>query len=181
MTDVSVFDWDSLDMPEFEDPAQIKVRLDAIHRKILEDKKIAPKPEKNSPGFRPTPYQAREVSVMACLGLDASDIALVLNIEERLLKTYYSRELKVSHNIANAMVARVALQMALSGRSPDMTKFWLKSRAKWKETHAVEFNDVSDKAELDSPKDRLKRMIASQPQLAAPTPMKTISEDDLDS
>lgn len=157
------FDWDNIPIPDYEDPVQTKIRLDAIHRKILEDKGIVTKPEKNSPGFRPSPGQAREVSVMAALGLDPSDIALVLNIEEKMLKTYYAKELRVSHNIANAMVARVALQMAMSGRFPDMTKFWLKSRAKWKETHAIELTDPNkEKDGLDTPKDRLRRMITAQ-------------------
>ena len=158
-----VFGWDQLNIPDHEDPAQTKIRLDAIHRKILEEKGIAHKPEKNSPGFKPCPAQAREVAVMSALGLDPSDIALVLNIEERMLKIYYTKELRVSHNIANAMVARVALQMAMSGRFPDMTKFWLKSRAKWRESHAIDLVDPNaEKDSLDTPKDRLKRMIAAQ-------------------
>lgn len=157
-----MIDWESLDLPEYEDPAATKVRLDAIHRSILEEKGINTKPAKNSPGFAPTPYQARQVSVMSALGLDAKDIALVLDIEERLLKLYYTRELKVSHNLANAMVARVALQMAMSGRFPDMTKFWLKSRGGWKESVAS-INDGGSKndADVGTAKDRLRQMVGS--------------------
>jgi hypothetical protein len=170
-----LIDWESLSLPDYEDPEQTKIRLDAIHQKILNEKGISTKPEKNSPGFKPSPHQAREVSVMAALGLDAEDIALVLNIELRLLKTYYVRELKVSHNLANAMVARQALQMALSGRFPDMTKFWLKTRAKWKETSAIEMNaNVNHNHDISSAKERLKMMVADQAVLLQP-PMKTIS------
>lgn len=158
------FNWDELGIGDYEDPAETKIRLDAIHRQILQQKGISTKPEKNSPGFNPTPQQAREVSVMAALGLDPKDIALVLNIEERMLKLYYTKELRVSHNLANAMVARQALQMAMSGRFPDMTKFWLKTRAKWKENHPEELptDDKEKGGELDSAKNRLKQMIGNK-------------------
>ena len=75
---------------------------------------------------------------MAALGLEPKEIALILNVEEKLLKTYYHRELHVSQKISNIMVSRKALEMAMSGRFPEMTKFWLKARAKWKETAGVE-------------------------------------------
>lgn len=159
---VDMFEWDDLEIPQ-EDPEQIKIRLDAIHRNLLEEKGLTTKPEKNSPGFRPSAAQAREVSVMSALGLDSADIALVLNIEEKMMKLYYVRELKVSHNLANALVARRALDMALSGRYPDMTKFWLKTRAKWKETQGVELTaNIHNTHELVTAKDRLKQLINDQ-------------------
>jgi hypothetical protein len=159
-----LIDWDNMNpLDPTEDPEQVKVRLDAIHQRILEEKRISLKPDKNSPGFKPSPEQAREVSVMAALGLDAKDIALVLNIEEKLLKTYYVRELKVSHNLANAMVARQALNMALSGRFPDMTKFWLKTQAKWVEKQSIDISGtLQHNHDLVTAKDRLKQMINSQ-------------------
>lgn len=152
-------DWDALALPEYEDPSETKVRLDAIHRQILVQKGIGTKPEKNSPGFIPSAYQARQVSVMAALGLDLKDIALVLNVEEKMVKLYYAKELRVTHNLANAMVARQALSMALSGRYPDMTKFWLKAQAGWSEAPPKNANDAGSRENLDSAKDRLKRTI----------------------
>lgn len=151
-------DWESLGLPDYEDPAATKVRLDAIHKSILDEKGISTKPSKNSPGFAPTPYQARQVSVMAALGLDPKDIALVLDVEEKLLTLYYRKELRVSHNLANCMVARTALQMAMSGRFPDMTKFWLKTRGGWKEAVAKPTDDVKAD-QFDSAKDKLRRVI----------------------
>lgn len=133
-----VFDWDSLGLGDGEDPKDVSARLEKIHRDMLAAQGIDYKPEKNSPGFKPTAAQAREVAVMACLGIDPKDIALVLNIELKLLKLYYSKELTVSKNLANAMVARVALRMAMSGAMPDMTKFWLKSQAGWTEKQSID-------------------------------------------
>lgn len=155
-----MIDWDSLNLPEYEDPAATKVRLDEIHRGILAQKGINTLPAKNSPGFAPTPYQARQVSVMSALGLDPKDIALVLDVEEKLLLTYYKKELRVSHNLANAMVARQALQMAMSGRFPEMTKFWLTHRAKWRPANDKDTpSDADKKDDLSSAKDRLRRMV----------------------
>lgn len=162
-----MIDWDSLSLPEYEDPAATKVRLDQIHRQMLEAKDISTKPAKNSPGFSPTPYQARQVAVMACLGLDKRDIALVLDVEEKLLTLYYGKELRVSHNLANAMVARQALQMALSGRFPDMTKFWLKTRGGWKESVASAADGDKNDADTVTAKDRLKQMTGHAAKLPA--------------
>lgn len=160
---VNGIDWDSLNLPEYEDAEAMRDRLEALHMEMLAKQGITLTPGKNSPGFAPSAAQAREVAVMACLGLEAKDIALVLNIELKLLKLYYEKELVVSANLANAMVARVALRMAMSGTSSDMTKFWLKTRAKWKETQAVELTGRDGGAlELDSAKDRMRRAIEQQ-------------------
>lgn len=157
----TVFDWDSLGLGEQEDPAVVKARLDQLHLQLLEDRGIATTPGKNSPGFEPTAAQAREVSVMACLGLDPKDIALVLNIELKLLKFYYGKELTVSMNLANAMVARQALRMAMSGNSPDMTKFWLKTRAGWTETSKMDLTTNGKDINNATAKDRLKDILGS--------------------
>lgn len=155
-----MIDWDSLDLPDYEDPKETLQRLNDIHEKMLEQKGLTLRPQHNSPGFIPSPAQAREVAVMSCLGLEPKDIALVINVEEKLLKLYYSKELKVSHNLANALVARQALMMAMSGRFPDMTKFWLKTRAKWKETSALEVEDKSKDADRGSAKERVRQALA---------------------
>jgi hypothetical protein len=154
-----VFDWDSLGLGDAEDPNAVKRRLDNIHAEMLDAKGISHKPDKNSPGFVPSAAQAREVSVMSCLGIDPKDIALVLNIELKMLTMYYSKELKVAMNLANAMVARQALQMALSGRNPDMTKFWLKAKAGWTETSRVDLTTNGKDISTVTSKDKLKEIL----------------------
>lgn len=98
---------------------------------------------KGSPGFDPGPDQARQVEQMVALGASPTDIAAILRIEEKLLKHYYAYELDTGANRINNEVAKVALGMALSGAVPDMTKFWLKTRAGWKETKAVELTGAN--------------------------------------
>lgn len=134
----ALFNWDDLNLGESEDPKEVSKRLDKIHADMLKEQGLAYEPGKNSPGFRPSVEQARSVSVMSCMGLEPKDIALVLNIELKLLNLYYSKELKVSKSLANVAVARVALRMAMSGASADMTKFWLKTQAGWQEKQAID-------------------------------------------
>jgi len=93
---------------------------------------------KGSPGFDPGPEQALQVEQMSALGMSPMDISSVLRIEPKLLEKFYKYELETATSRINHSVAKVALQMALSGTTPDMTKFWLKTRAGWKETKAVE-------------------------------------------
>lgn len=154
-----MFNWDDLGLGEPEDAKEVQERLEKIHKDLLTERGLAYTPEKNSPGFRPTVDQSRQVSIMACLGLDPKDIALVLNIEHKMLKLYYAKELKITANIANAMVARTALQMATSGRSPDMTKFWLKSRAGWQD-QKIDITSNGKTLDGSTAKDRLKDALA---------------------
>lgn len=89
---------------------------------------------KGSPGFDPGPEQAKQVENMAALGMSNHDICSILRIEPKLLEKFYEYELNTASGRMNNAVAKVALQMALCGQLPDMTKFWLKTRAGWKET-----------------------------------------------
>lgn len=91
-----------------------------------------------SPGFEPGPEQADQVEKMTALGMSPKDIGAILRIETKLLQKYYKYELETAAERINSAVAKVALQMALGGANPDMTKFWLRSRAGWKETKVTE-------------------------------------------
>jgi len=91
-----------------------------------------------SPGFEPGPEQADQVEKMTALGMAPRDIAAILRIEPKLLTKYYKYELETAGARINNAVAKVAVQMALSGANPEMTRFWLKTRAGWKETTVKE-------------------------------------------
>ena len=99
---------------------------------------LNPEEVKGSPGFDPGPEQAQQVERLTSLGLSVDDIAATLRIEPKLVKKYYKYELETANHRTNAAVAKVALQLAMSGAAPDMTKFWLKTRAGWKETKEVQ-------------------------------------------
>lgn len=93
---------------------------------------------KGSPGFEPGPEQALQVEQLTALGMSSKEIGAVLRIETKLLEKFYAYEIETSLSRINNSVAKVALQMALCGALPDMTKFWLKTRAGWKETKEVQ-------------------------------------------
>ena len=44
---------------------------------------------------------------------------------------------------AHMKVANVAYKMAISGQTPAMTMFWLKARARWKETRVTEHKGLT--------------------------------------
>ena len=98
---------------------------------------------KGSPGFEPGPEQAQQVEQMTALGMSSLDISAILRIEPRLLEKFYKYEIETSTSRINNQVAKIALQMAMSGTLPDMTKFWLKSRAGWKETKVTEITGAN--------------------------------------
>lgn len=155
-----MFNWEDLSLPEYESVDDARKRLAQIHSAELERKGLPDKVDPGSPGFTPGPVQSREISVMAALGLTAKEISIVVNVDEKLLKTYYSKELNVSKNIANIVVARKALEMAVSGRFPEMTKFWLKTQAKWKETNAIELTGRDGgPVEIGSAREKLARVM----------------------
>jgi len=97
---------------------------------------------KGSPGFDPGFEQAKQVEQMTALGLSVQDIAATLRIEPKLLEKYYKYEIETSAQRINQAVAKVALQSALGGDT-DMVKFWLKTRAGWKETKVTELTGAN--------------------------------------
>ena len=99
---------------------------------------VKPAQLKGSPGFEPGPEQAAQVEKMTALGMSTKDIAAILRIEPKLLEKFYGYEIETAAARINSNVAKIALQMALSGSLPEMTKFWLKTRAGWKETKVTE-------------------------------------------
>ncbi|WP_206073673.1 hypothetical protein [Mesorhizobium sophorae] len=83
-----------------------------------------------------------QVEAMAGYGVAPADIAQVLGIEVETLKADYASELDGGHIKANARVAESLYRKATGEGREAVTAaiFWLKTRARWKETsvHEVE-------------------------------------------
>jgi hypothetical protein len=83
-----------------------------------------------------------KVEALAGFGLSAADIACVLATDEKELQATYAHELESGGIKANARVAESLYRKATGeGREAVTTAiFWLKTRARWKETsvHEVE-------------------------------------------
>ena len=80
------------------------------------------------------------VEALAGYGLPAADIACVLAVDEEHLKTDYAHELQSGGIKANARVAESLYRKAIGDGREGVTAaiFWLKTRARWKETSVHE-------------------------------------------
>ncbi|MGE3990874.1 hypothetical protein [Pseudorhodoplanes sp.] len=81
----------------------------------------------------PDPGQRRQVEAMAAYGIPADDIARVVGIDAKTLRKHYREELDLGSVKANAQVAGFLFNSARNGNVTAQI-FWLKTRARWKET-----------------------------------------------
>jgi hypothetical protein len=70
---------------------------------------------------------------MAAYGIPADDISRVVGIDSKTLRKHYRDELDLGETKANAQVAGFLFNSAKSGNVPAQI-FWLKTRARWRET-----------------------------------------------
>jgi phosphohistidine phosphatase SixA len=81
--------------------------------------------------------------MLSTVGTRHEDIASVLNISHDTLVKYYKEELDKGRIEANASVAETLFKQAKEGNTTAMI-FWLKSRAKWKESTQHEISGNPD-------------------------------------
>ena len=91
--------------------------------------------------YKPTDDDYSKVEEMVTIGLDQHTIAKVMGISNATLNKYYAHNLAVGKEKRTARVAGVAYEMAVSGESPSMTTFWLKTQAGWSPKHHVIVED----------------------------------------
>lgn len=80
-----------------------------------------------------TEKELAEVEVLAGLGMRFEDIALTKNMCLDTLKKYADDHLQRGKAKAKAQVMQSAYKMAMSGKHPAMTMFWLKTQCGWRE------------------------------------------------
>lgn len=108
---------------------------------------------KTPPAHTLTDTELRQVQVASGLGLTVEAIASILGISKKTLE----RRLKVTPGGADALlkgrshaelqVTQTAFNLAVSGKCPTMTIFWLKTRARWKETEVD--RPTEDRADVE--------------------------------
>ena len=91
--------------------------------------------------YKPTDDDYSKVEEMVTIGLDQHTISKVMGISNATLTKYFSHNLLVGREKRTARVAGVAYEMAVSGESPSMTTFWLKTQAGWSPKHTVVVED----------------------------------------
>ena len=82
---------------------------------------------------KPDPAQRRQVETMAAYGIPADHISRVVDIDPKTLRKHYRDELDLGETKANAQVAGFLFSAAKSGNVTAQI-FWLKTRARWRET-----------------------------------------------
>ena len=91
--------------------------------------------------YKPTDDDYSKVEEMVTIGLDQHTIAKIMGISNATLTKYFMHNLLVGKDKRTARVAGVAYEMAVSGESPSMTTFWLKTQAGWSPKHHVVIED----------------------------------------
>jgi len=75
----------------------------------------------------------RQVEALAAYGIPETDIGRVVGIDPKTLRKHYREELDLGEAKANAQVAGYLFNAAKNGNVTAQI-FWLKTRAKWRET-----------------------------------------------
>lgn len=83
------------------------------------------------------------VAHYAGIGADVNYLAVMLNLRPGQIKEHYKNELEQSAKSADLAVIAKAHEMATSGESEGMTKFWLQARAKWRTGDSAEDRGAS--------------------------------------
>ena len=96
---------------------------------------------KRGKAYKPTDDDYSKVEEMVTIGLDQHTISKVMGISNATLTKYFAHNLLVGKEKRTARVAGVAYEMAVSGESPSMTTFWLKTQAGWSPKHHVVVED----------------------------------------
>lgn len=89
--------------------------------------------KKGRPSHKVTAEKQTIVKTLAAVGTTYEDIASKLKISSDTLVKYYPVELAEGRIDANAKVAKSLYDQATTGNTTAAI-FWLKTRAKWKET-----------------------------------------------
>ena len=94
----------------------------------------------------PDPVGRRQVEAMTAYGVPESDIGRVLNIDPKTLRKHYRDELDTGSIKANSRIAESLYKKAMGDGPQSVTAaiFWLKTRAKWKETSVTELASTNE-------------------------------------
>lgn len=118
------------------------------HSQLVEMDNQSIKTEEDKVGKGRPPHLAtadtrNRVYILSTVGTRHEDIATVLSISHDTLVKYYKEELDKGRIEANASVAETLFKQAKEGNTTAMI-FWLKSRARWKESTQHEISGNPD-------------------------------------
>ena len=85
----------------------------------------------------PTEETRKLVRSLSAVGIKYVDISSKLDISDDTLVKHYKKDLEDGRIDANASIGQTLFQQAKNGNTAAAI-FWLKTRANWKETNAIE-------------------------------------------
>lgn len=91
-------------------------------------------PNSGKPVHVPTDKTRAEVMALSSYGVPLVEIAVYIGIGRKTLQKHYRYELDTACTRANAKVAGSLLKSATEGGNVAAQIFWLKTRARWRET-----------------------------------------------
>jgi hypothetical protein len=81
-----------------------------------------------------------QIKAMIACGINPTKVAMVFDMTHSELLRSYGKEIATAEAEANATVASSLYHMATSGKHPQASIFWLKSRAGWKDNPEIIVN-----------------------------------------
>jgi len=129
-------------------PDALKGNDISMDSSVHNDKALIPdnvdiKDKGGRPPHLPNGDTRNKVFMLSTVGTRHEDIATVLGISTDTLTKYYHDELAKGRIEANASVAETLFKQAKEGNTTAMI-FWLKSRARWKESTQHEISGNPD-------------------------------------
>ena len=97
----------------------------------------------------PTDKTRAEVSALCSFGITQDEIATYLDIDIKTLCKHYRKELDTGATKANAAMAKRLFDAGVKDGSVPAMIFWLKTRARWRETDNL-VSETDDKKERRS-------------------------------
>jgi hypothetical protein len=130
------------------------------------------------PRHQPDPAQRRQVETLAAYGIPEADISRVVGIDPKTLRKHYRDELDMGETKANAQVAGFLFNSAKNGNVTAQI-FWLKTRAKWRETplELKHSGSIGSRALCEYSDEELMAMIREGAAELGLVPMKTITAE----
>ncbi len=89
---------------------------------------------------KPTDATRKQVQDYAAIGTSQDDIAKVIGVSKNTLILHYRHELDTAMTKANGAVAGKLYSKCMDGNVTAMI-FWLKTRARWRETDPLDLSD----------------------------------------
>jgi len=89
--------------------------------------------------------EIKRIEKLAGYGLRDQDIADIIGYSEASIKRYCSKELKRGRSTKIKNVAKTAYRLAVEGKCPAMTMFFLKTQARWREQEKIDAQEPEKK------------------------------------